>query len=76
MWICVRCIERDMDILETTDNKAEIFDLMYKDMCIFARGEGNLIDLINSDNAELSDDLPFGWMNHKGCNYDWKCFWI
>ena len=74
MWICIKAIEREMELVGTRDTAPDINDLMYEDMVKEHDSEGDLIDAINNDEAEFND--YFGWSNVGNVNKDWKCFWV
>ena len=80
MWICIRVIDREIEMLGTADTREEIFALMYNDMAKENEGEERLRKMIEDERAEISDDPCFGWSNPVyRCDMeekDWKCFWI
>ena len=76
MWICVKAVERDLELVGVADTPTEIADVMYEDMKNDCEGETNLNALLNDNEADFNDSDLFGWCNYKNVNRDWKCFWI
>ena len=76
MWICIKAIEREIELVGTGDTNKEICDLMYEDMVEEHDSEGELIDAINENEAEFCDSNCYGWSNVGNVNKDWKCFWV
>ena len=76
MWICAKCIEREMEILGPYDTEEEVLDAMYDDVCNELGGEDEFYDLDNDGDANYDSQSKFAWANLHGINYDWKCFWI
>ena len=76
MWICIKTIEREMELVGSADTLNEICDVMYEDMCNDLGSEADLIDAINLEEAEFNTSDCFGWSNYLNVNRDWKCFWV
>ena len=76
MWICVRSIERDMDIVGYADTKEDILQDMYKSFVNTYPDGGTAIDEIKAGHAEFCASELTAWSNYRNTNYDWKCFWI
>ena len=75
MWICVRSIDREIELVGTEDTKEEICKVMLDDIYGYFT-EAEFTDDIAHDDAEYNDSDLFAWSNAHNINYDWKCFWI
>ncbi len=74
MYICIRVIDRDIEIMNTEDDEHILQDEMYEDMCSIVGSEGELIDMIENNEAVLNKFS--GSMTYKGGHYDWKILWV
>lgn len=76
MWICVKAVEREIEILGTADTKEEILEIMYDDLAGIYPDVNTLNEDIEYDQAEYCDSDMYAWSNYKNVNSDWKCFWV
>ena len=76
MWICVKSIEREIELVGTGDTIKEILDVMHNDMCQDLETEDDLLDAISDEEAEFNTETMTAWSTYKNVNRDWKCFWV
>ena len=76
MWVCVKSINRDIQLVGIGDTKEEILGVMYEDFSSVYPSEEIMNNDINHDNAEFCDSDCFAWSNYRDINRDWKCFWV
>lgn len=74
MWICVRCHEREIALVDTADDKAEITKVMLNDMIQYHSNKKTLNNMISHGNAGYSEIS--GWSDYQHESHNWKCFWV